>query len=429
MATALSEVGRLAARHGGRDVEVSFAASPGSRAQPAHPTCAVRRRGWTSRRSLPAGRLVDALEVDRRRAGTSRHAVTPPSRHRTCLTAERVDDVRRTLAASAVASPLDELAAQNQQLLAALDEARRQRDRLEALNDELEETNRGVMALYHQLSDELEETNRGVVALYAELDEKSAQLRAASEAKTRFLANVSHELRAPVTAIIGLLPAAVRPGLRPAHRRAGRAGRADPRLGRRPALAGQRPARPGQGRVGPARAEVGDGRPRPAVRQLRGTLGRPDHTAEVELVVDDPGDGAWSSPTRCCSPRSCATCCTTRSSSPSAVRCGCGPAARPTLDRFTVADTGIGIPADQHERDLRGVLPGARPPARVKGTGLGLPYARRLVGILGGALRLVSEPGEGSTFTVDLPVRGSRDTPPPTRPSWSSTTAPPSATC
>ena len=93
---------------------------------------------------------------------------------------------------------------QNQQLIAALDEVRAQRDDLARLNAELEETNRGVMALYHQLSDELEETNRGVVALYAELDERSAQLRAASEAKTRFLANVSHELRAPVTAIIGL---------------------------------------------------------------------------------------------------------------------------------------------------------------------------------------------------------------------------------
>ena len=51
-----------------------------------------------------------------------------------------------------------------------------------------------------------------MVALYAELDERSAQLRAASEAKTRFLANVSHELRAPVTAVIGLARLLDRPG-------------------------------------------------------------------------------------------------------------------------------------------------------------------------------------------------------------------------
>ena len=111
---------------------------------------------------------------------------------------------RRAGAPAPRPAPLDELAAQNGQLIAALDEVRSQRDELAVLNAELEETNRGVMALYSQLSEELEETNRGVVALYAELDEKSAQLRAASESKSRFLANVSHELRAPVTAIIGL---------------------------------------------------------------------------------------------------------------------------------------------------------------------------------------------------------------------------------
>src|SRR4029453_2066289 len=120
------------------------------------------------------------------------------------LTRDRMDDIRARLESHVPGTPFEELAVQNQQLVAALDEVRAQRDDLARLNGELEETNRGVMALYHQLSDELEETNRGVVALYAELDEKSVQLRAASEAKSRFLANVSHELRAPVTAIIGL---------------------------------------------------------------------------------------------------------------------------------------------------------------------------------------------------------------------------------
>jgi signal transduction histidine kinase len=92
----------------------------------------------------------------------------------------------------------------NAQLISALDEAQRHRDELLRLNAELEEINQGVMALYTQLSDEMEQTNLGVVALYAELDERSAQLREANDAKSRFLRNVSHELRAPVTAILGM---------------------------------------------------------------------------------------------------------------------------------------------------------------------------------------------------------------------------------
>jgi len=112
--------------------------------------------------------------------------------------------VGEQLAAVQPQSALDELRRQNQDLISALDDLRQQKEQLLLLNAELQETNRGVMALYGELSDELEQTNRGVVALYAELDEKSERLRAASESKDRFWANVSHELRTPLNSIIGL---------------------------------------------------------------------------------------------------------------------------------------------------------------------------------------------------------------------------------
>src|SRR5262249_47528181 len=55
-----------------------------------------------------------------------------------------------------------------------------------------------------QLNQELGDTNRGVVALYAELDERAEQLRKASELKTRFLSNMSHEFRTPLNSILAL---------------------------------------------------------------------------------------------------------------------------------------------------------------------------------------------------------------------------------
>src|SRR5262249_15899463 len=55
-----------------------------------------------------------------------------------------------------------------------------------------------------RLNRELEETNRGVVALYSELDEKADQLRSVSDMKSRFLSHMSHEFRTPLNSIIAL---------------------------------------------------------------------------------------------------------------------------------------------------------------------------------------------------------------------------------
>ncbi|WP_149030405.1 sensor histidine kinase KdpD, partial [Kitasatospora sp. MBT66] len=72
---------------------------------------------------------------------------------------------------------------------------------------------------------------------------------------------------------------------------------------------------------------------------------------------------------------------------------------------LTVADTGIGIPADQHERIFEEFYQVRGPHQRGRhGTGLGLPYARRLVELLGGTMRLESAPDAGTTITVRLPT-------------------------
>jgi Signal transduction histidine kinase len=55
-----------------------------------------------------------------------------------------------------------------------------------------------------RVNQELADTNRGVVALYAELDERASHLRRADEIKTRFLSDMSHEFRTPLSSILAL---------------------------------------------------------------------------------------------------------------------------------------------------------------------------------------------------------------------------------
>ncbi|KQR18402.1 MULTISPECIES: sensor histidine kinase [Xanthomonas] len=54
------------------------------------------------------------------------------------------------------------------------------------------------------LRQELEETNQGVLALYAELDQQAEQLREVSELKSRFLSYMSHEFRTPLGSILSI---------------------------------------------------------------------------------------------------------------------------------------------------------------------------------------------------------------------------------
>jgi signal transduction histidine kinase/DNA-binding NarL/FixJ family response regulator len=76
-----------------------------------------------------------------------------------------------------------------------------------------------------------------------------------------------------------------------------------------------------------------------------------------------------------------------------------------TRVRFTVADTGTGIPADKLNTIFGAFdqADGSRT-RRYGGTGLGLHIARKLAGLMGGDIDVTSEEGAGSTFIVRLPL-------------------------
>ena len=70
---------------------------------------------------------------------------------------------------------------------------------------------------------------------------------------------------------------------------------------------------------------------------------------------------------------------------------------------IVVSDSGCGMSEESVKHIFDKFYQGDRS-RRQEGSGLGLPLAKRVVELCGGALSVESRPGQGSTFTVTLPV-------------------------
>lgn len=94
----------------------------------------------------------------------------------------------------------------------------------------------------------------------------------------------------------------------------------------------------------------------------------------------------------------------------------CATSPSETMSSLQVHDNGSGIPEDFQEKIF---LPGVRlPSATSEGSGMGLAIVRRIAEHYGGTVRLHSNPSDGTTFFVHLPilfsVKEEKDSPPKT---------------
>ena len=254
---------------------------------------------------------------------------------------------------------------------------------------------------------ELDETNQGVLALYAELDMQAEQLKDASELKSRFLSYMSHEFRTPLGSILSmtrLLDDELDGPLGPEQRHqvqfistAARelAEMVDDLLDLAKIEAGRVTISPGW-------FEMVD-----LFSALRGMFRPIVEDANIDLVFEEP----VGMPAMYTDDKKVAQ--ILRNYISNALKFTPNGTVRVSAvcederwARFTVNDTGIGIPAE--------VVPGlfqdfaqvdSPLQRRVRGTGLGLSLCRRFAELLGGSVGVASEVGKGSEFWVMLPIR------------------------
>lgn len=298
-------------------------------------------------------------------------------------TAEVLATVAGELARQRPTDPMAEIQLQNQELLHLLDELRREREQLAQVNRELEET------------------NRGVVALYAELDERADYLQRANEIRSKFLSNMTHEFRTPLNSITSLtrillqrldgeLTAEQEKQVRFIQRSADALSElVNDLLDLAKVEAGKIVVRPAEFRV----ADL--------FGTLRGML-RPllAQNSAVELIFEEPeglpplhtDESKVSQILR--NFISNALKYTERGEVRVSARAGTG-----NTVIFEISDTGIGIADEDQERIFEEYSQVDHPlQNRVKGTGLGLPLTRKLAGLLGGSVGVRSQLGTGSTF-------------------------------
>ena len=411
IATAISEIARNTFQYGGGgSVEFRIEDSPEKMLVV---TLRDKGKGISNLAEIMDGKYVSETGMGLGIIGARRlmdyfHIDSDPARGTTVVLGKKVPprfsrleaaDLHKLLASveSASKDPYEELRQQNKELLGALEELRKRQEELAQLNRELDET------------------NRGVVALYAELNERADFLQRASELKSRFLSNMSHEFRTPLNSIVSLSQILL--------------DRFDGTL----TLEQEKQVRFIQNSahgltelvndlLDLAKVEAGKVTIRPSTFQvsslfaaLRGML-RPllIQNSSVTLVFDEPVDipEMYSDEAKVSQILRNFISNALKFTIRGEIRVAVGRGHGNTIV-FSVADTGIGIsPEDQDSIFQEWTQVEGKLQKTVKGTGLGLPLSRKFAQLLGGDVYLQSEVGVGSTFFAAIPAHFQGETEP-----------------
>jgi signal transduction histidine kinase/CheY-like chemotaxis protein len=403
VATALSEIARNAFQYaGGGMVEFQIQKIP-------DPTLQIsvcdRGRGITDINRIldgkyvsPTGmglgiigarRLMDIFNVETSSKGTTVVIGKKIASRSPGLGRKELDSLLAKIEGSGPQNAYEELQQQNQELLRTLDELRARQLELAQLNRELDET------------------NRGVVALYAELDDRADFLQRASELKSHFLSNMSHEFRTPLNSIAALSQILL-------DRLDGDLSLEQEKQVRFIRSSAQDLMDLVNDLLDLAKVEAGKVTIRPnqfdvstLFSALRGML-RPllAQNSSVKLLFDDPeqnmhiysDEGKVSQILRNFIANAL------KFTERGEVRVSVSRGHDDTIS-FSVADTGIGIKDEDTERIFQEwTQVEGRLQKVAKGSGLGLPLSRKLAQLLGGNVFVKSEVGVGSTFTVRIPI-------------------------
>jgi len=332
-------------------------------------------------------RLMDSFDINTSKTGTIVRLGKLLPRNAPFVDTTVLNTITSALAQQPNQNAISELQHQNKDLISTLDEVLKQKEELTWINNELQDT------------------NRGVVALYTELDERAAHLKRADEMKSRFLSNMSHEFRTPLNSTIAL----ARLLLNHAD------GELTPEQEKQVQFIQKNALDLSQlvdDLLDLAKIEAGRIRIRPSnvdlnvlFSTLRGMLRPLVVQTTVELLFEIPvGFPVFVSDESKISQ-------ILRNLISNAIKFT--EKGKITIQAYqaadesialSVTDTGIGIPKEEQAKifnEFHQVENALQ--KKYKGTGLGLPLSKKLASLLRGKIEFVSEPGKGSTFTLSLP--------------------------